>query len=282
MSAPRHLWSGDWRLDSAAAAEELARRRAEVRSPPNPPNLNRRTEARLRGSPSGCARCARRSRPGCTDGAKGAAGSAVVWPVRCGGTERRCWRYSGRCWLPSSLSGRFHCWPGRATTAPRTTAALPAISASRWRARRSAFRAAGAVPVCQRCDRHQRDTGQSGRRRGAGAGRPDHGVNNQPVTAPADVNGDRAPARRRSRPDPVRAGVHDLHDERHAPARPPGLSMTFVHPLVLLALLANPAAWPGGTRASSAAASRPRRRSSLRAEPVGRTATAAAGGGTRR
>jgi PDZ domain-containing protein len=31
------LWSGDWRLDSAAAAEELARRRAEVPEPAGPP-----------------------------------------------------------------------------------------------------------------------------------------------------------------------------------------------------------------------------------------------------
>jgi S1-C subfamily serine protease len=28
MPAPRHLWSGDWQGDSAATAEELARRRA--------------------------------------------------------------------------------------------------------------------------------------------------------------------------------------------------------------------------------------------------------------
>jgi PDZ domain len=37
MSAPRHLWSGDWRLDSAAAAEELARHRAEVQEPAEAP-----------------------------------------------------------------------------------------------------------------------------------------------------------------------------------------------------------------------------------------------------
>jgi hypothetical protein len=37
MSAPRHLWSGDWRLDSAAAAEELARRRAEAEEPAEQP-----------------------------------------------------------------------------------------------------------------------------------------------------------------------------------------------------------------------------------------------------
>jgi PDZ domain len=29
MSAPRHLWSGDWELESAAAADELARRRPQ-------------------------------------------------------------------------------------------------------------------------------------------------------------------------------------------------------------------------------------------------------------
>jgi hypothetical protein len=38
MSAPRHLWSGDWRLDSAAAAEELARRRAGAQEPAEAPD----------------------------------------------------------------------------------------------------------------------------------------------------------------------------------------------------------------------------------------------------
>jgi membrane-associated protease RseP (regulator of RpoE activity) len=31
MTSPKHLWSGDWRADSAAAAEELAARRAAGR-----------------------------------------------------------------------------------------------------------------------------------------------------------------------------------------------------------------------------------------------------------
>jgi PDZ domain len=30
MSSPRHLWSGDWQLDSAAVADELAKRRAQT------------------------------------------------------------------------------------------------------------------------------------------------------------------------------------------------------------------------------------------------------------
>ena len=33
MSAPRHLWSGNWRLDSATVAEELAGRRAKTEEP---------------------------------------------------------------------------------------------------------------------------------------------------------------------------------------------------------------------------------------------------------
>lgn len=33
MTAPRHLWSGDWRRESAAAAEELARRQAPTEEP---------------------------------------------------------------------------------------------------------------------------------------------------------------------------------------------------------------------------------------------------------
>jgi hypothetical protein len=37
MSSPKHLWSGDWEFDSAAAAEELARRRARVDEPVETP-----------------------------------------------------------------------------------------------------------------------------------------------------------------------------------------------------------------------------------------------------
>lgn len=39
MTAPRHLWSGDWQRESAAAADELARRQTPARepSPPSPP-----------------------------------------------------------------------------------------------------------------------------------------------------------------------------------------------------------------------------------------------------
>jgi membrane-associated protease RseP (regulator of RpoE activity) len=39
MTAPRHLWSGDWRRESAEAAEELARRQgpSEEPAPPSPP-----------------------------------------------------------------------------------------------------------------------------------------------------------------------------------------------------------------------------------------------------
>jgi len=39
MSAPRHLWSGDWELDSSAHAEDLAARRVRPEEPaePEPP-----------------------------------------------------------------------------------------------------------------------------------------------------------------------------------------------------------------------------------------------------
>lgn len=37
MSSPRHLWSGDWELDSSAAREELAARRAQNDAPTEPP-----------------------------------------------------------------------------------------------------------------------------------------------------------------------------------------------------------------------------------------------------
>ena len=46
MSAPRHLWSGDWRLDSAAAADELARRRAEAEAPTETPEPDEDPQAR--------------------------------------------------------------------------------------------------------------------------------------------------------------------------------------------------------------------------------------------
>lgn len=52
MSSPRHLWSGEWQLESAASAEELARRRAraEPPSPPEPeppPRPKRKTRRRV-------------------------------------------------------------------------------------------------------------------------------------------------------------------------------------------------------------------------------------------
>jgi hypothetical protein len=59
MSAPRHLWSGDWRLDSAAAAEELARRRAEAEKPPEKPEAERPQDG-----PNATARAAVRLRDG--------------------------------------------------------------------------------------------------------------------------------------------------------------------------------------------------------------------------
>src|SRR5436305_9051515 len=40
MTAPRHLWSGDWRRESAEAAEELARRRATSHEPADPQRLS--------------------------------------------------------------------------------------------------------------------------------------------------------------------------------------------------------------------------------------------------
>jgi S1-C subfamily serine protease len=46
MTAPRHLWSGDWQLDSATAAEELAKRRAQTDEPAD-------TEPELPPAPSG-------------------------------------------------------------------------------------------------------------------------------------------------------------------------------------------------------------------------------------
>lgn len=59
MTSPRHLWSGDWQRESAAAADELASRQvpteelpeAPAPSPPKPatPSLAARLLARMRG-----------------------------------------------------------------------------------------------------------------------------------------------------------------------------------------------------------------------------------------
>lgn len=53
MTAPRHLWSGDWQGDSAAAAEELAARRTQAEQPterpaPTPPPRPRAQSPRAR------------------------------------------------------------------------------------------------------------------------------------------------------------------------------------------------------------------------------------------
>jgi S1-C subfamily serine protease len=37
MTAPRHLWSGDWRRESATAAQEFAERRGPIDAPAEPP-----------------------------------------------------------------------------------------------------------------------------------------------------------------------------------------------------------------------------------------------------
>lgn len=57
MSAPRHLWSGDWELESSAHADDLASRRGHGEEPaePEPPAPPRRSRLRqaiqmLRGS----------------------------------------------------------------------------------------------------------------------------------------------------------------------------------------------------------------------------------------
>ncbi|HTX33105.1 MAG TPA: PDZ domain-containing protein [Solirubrobacteraceae bacterium] len=39
MSPPRHLWSGDWRHESAEAAQRLAERRSPVEEPAEPPEV---------------------------------------------------------------------------------------------------------------------------------------------------------------------------------------------------------------------------------------------------
>jgi C-terminal processing protease CtpA/Prc len=63
MSNPRHLWSGDWELDSASAREELARRRAEAgeqatETPvaPAPPTRDRRAPSPPQQQPRAAAR----------------------------------------------------------------------------------------------------------------------------------------------------------------------------------------------------------------------------------
>jgi hypothetical protein len=41
MTPPRHLWSGDWRRESAAAAEQVAERRGRSDAPVDPPPVAR-------------------------------------------------------------------------------------------------------------------------------------------------------------------------------------------------------------------------------------------------
>jgi PDZ domain len=69
MGSPRHLWSGDWQLDSAAAAEELAKRRAQSPEPEEPappaparPSLRARIVAALRDLRRGLAHLITRAR----------------------------------------------------------------------------------------------------------------------------------------------------------------------------------------------------------------------------
>ena len=53
MSAPRHLWSGDWQQDSAELADELARRRAQHKDEPTATPEPRAPRARTQRRPLG-------------------------------------------------------------------------------------------------------------------------------------------------------------------------------------------------------------------------------------
>jgi S1-C subfamily serine protease len=78
MGSPRHLWSGDWQLDSAASAEELARRRAQEPEPEEPapsepprPSLRERIAAALRRAQRNLADLISRARAAWAGGRRG-------------------------------------------------------------------------------------------------------------------------------------------------------------------------------------------------------------------
>ena len=87
MSSPRHLWSGDWELDSTAAREELAQRRAQTdepveappaAAPPPPrPSAAARALAWLREARDGAGRLIGRLRPSSAQTRRG-------WQIRVG------------------------------------------------------------------------------------------------------------------------------------------------------------------------------------------------------
>ncbi len=78
MSGPKHLWSGDWRDESAAAAEELSARQAEPRQRRAPP-------ARAAAAPAGAAQ------PGPSPGPRARDPASTCAPDRArgGGPRRR-------------------------------------------------------------------------------------------------------------------------------------------------------------------------------------------------
>ncbi len=63
MTAPKNLWSGDWRQESAAAAEDLANRRARTDAPAESPRAEAPASRPFRESLARMAAAVRRARP---------------------------------------------------------------------------------------------------------------------------------------------------------------------------------------------------------------------------
>ena len=109
MSAPRHLWTGDWRLESSALTEELAARRARGEEPaePEPPVRSPRRSLRERLA-AAWARNRRRLRVALVVASAILLGGGVVYAASgalAGGADQRPLAASGsRPWLGIRLS----------------------------------------------------------------------------------------------------------------------------------------------------------------------------------
>ena len=242
MSSPRHLWSGDWELDSSAAREELARRRAQndessETQPEASPPLARHAAAE-RGSSW---RRALRTRLGRLAARERVAARAPLgWQLRiallialgilvlAGAAYGVTKIFAGSGTQNSAGANTVHSWLGIdvvgsplgiliASVAPGSPAQVGGNRAGR----------------SDQPDR--RSARRDGRRR---------------------LRGPQGPPPRRYDKYPAQPRTLDLHDAGHAGRATASLPMSFASPLVLLALLAIPllVRWYYGLAAARAVA----------------------------
>ena len=215
MSGPQHLWSGDWELESSARRDELAAGRNGARPPAEPEPEPERLAPPPR----------RPRRPTLLHRLR----TALV-------ARRRGLRVVGLVAVLILLgAGAAYAVTSALGGSSSTNSPVAASGSQAWLGIDVSTSASGGVMVTNVIP------GSPAYWAGMEAGDVIIQVNGKPVYKPADViSARRRQAPRRPDPDPVPGERDGVHEARRAGVPARRLPMSFLHPAVLIALLAIP------------------------------------------